>query len=142
MVNNDIAVYIDGINRTSKLVYPVKLSFLLDDSLDEAVITLKHVKKDIFQPLTPVEIHVANTVTIGSTTTTQTKVYYFVVAGDSVTESPVGSGLYNHQLALVEVTKAAECIVVDTLTVTNDIGRNYTLHPSPVVPVDNEANET
>lgn len=136
MVNNEITVYIDGINRTSKLVVPFKFSSLLDESLDEAVITLKHVGKEIFQPLTPVEIHVTNTVTIGSTTNTQTRVYRYVVAGDAAEESPVGSGLYDHDLALVEVTKFAECIVVDTITVTNDIGRNYTANAAPVTPVE------
>ena len=31
-----------------------------------------------------------------------------------------------HELYLIEVTKVTECIVVDALTYTNDIGRNYT----------------
>ena len=140
MVNNEITVYIDGINRTSKLVVPFKFSSLLDESLDEAVITLKHVGKEIFQPLTPVEIHVTNTVTIGSTTNTQTRVYRYVVAGDAAEESPVGSGLYDHDIALVEVTKIAECIVVDTLTVTNDIGRVYADGAIQVQPQDESFN--
>lgn len=142
-VKNDIYVYIDGINRTNKLIYPVKLSSLLDESLDEAVITLKFVKREIFPPLTPVEIRVINEVGWqGRVASREEKTYHYVIAGDSVTESPVGSGLYNHQLALVEVTKAAECIVVDTLTVTNDIGRVYTNNQKQVIPtVDNESND-
>lgn len=139
-VKNDIAIYIDGINRTSKLAMPVKFSALLDESLDEAVISLKHVKKDIFQPLTPVEIHVTNTVRLGNTTKSETKVYYFYVSGDTAQESPVGSGLYDHDIALVEVTKIAECIVVDTLTVTNDIGRVYADGAIQVQPQDESFN--
>lgn len=138
-VKNDVAVYIDGINRTNKLIAPVKISEMLDESLDEATISLRHVKKELFPPLTPVEIHVTNTLLFhGSVKSTQTKVYRFVVSGDAVTESPVGSGLYDHDIALVEVTKVAECIVVDTITFTNDIGRMYTLHPAAVTPVQTE----
>ena len=53
-------------------------------------------------------------------------VFYYVIANDNATEFTPGSGLYNHELYLIEVTKIAECIVVDALTYTNDIGRNYT----------------
>lgn len=138
-VKNDIAVYINGINYTKKLVYPMKFSFLLDESLDEGAIALRHVKREIFQPLTPVEIRVRNTVYWGKTVDkVETATYYYVIAGDTVEEVPTGSGLYNHDIALVEATKVAECIIVDTLTVTNDIGRVYTDSPSPVVPVQTE----
>ena len=66
-VKNDVAVYINGINYTKKLVYPMKFSFLLDESLDEGTIALRHVKREISQPLTPVEIRVRNTVYWGKT---------------------------------------------------------------------------
>lgn len=139
MVKNDIAVYIDGINRTNKVIVPFKFSGILDESLDEAVISLRHVQKELFTPLTPVEIHVTNTVSIqGKTQSTETQVFYFVVSGDAVTESPIGSGLYNHELALVEVTKTAECVVMDTLTITNDIGRTYTENAYAVIPIQTE----
>ena len=52
--------------------------------------------------------------------------FYYVIANDNATEFTPGSGLYNHELYLIEVTKVTECIVVDPLTYTNDIGRNYT----------------
>ena len=134
MIKNTVSVYIDGINRTDKLLASSTGSNVLDEVLDEGVIRLRYVKKAKFSPLLPVEIHVTNTVRLGNTTKSETKVYYFYVSGDTAQESPVGSGLYDHDIALVEVTKIAECIVVDTLTVTNDIGRVYTLSASPVVP--------
>lgn len=142
-VNNSAAVYIDGINYTSKLVLPVKLSFMLDESLDEAIITLKHVKKAVFQPLTPVEIRVGNNVAWQKKlASSESGTYYFVVASDAAEESPVGSGLYDHELALVEVTKIAECIVVDTNTVTNDIGRVYTDNQYPATEdIQNQPND-
>ena len=138
-VKNSISVYIDGINRTDRLVLPVKLSGLLDESLDEAVVTLRHVPKEVFLPLTPVEIRVSNAVGWnGEEGEREEKTYYYVVSGDTAEESPVGSGLYNHELALVEVTKIAECIVVDTLTYTNDIGRIYTKNAKAVTPEEKE----
>lgn len=136
-VKNDIAVYIDGINYTAKLVYPVKLSFLLDDTLDEATIALRHVKREIFEPLLPVEIVVTNTVSWGGNVDKQTtKTYQYLVATDECEENPPGSGLYNHDITLIEVTKVTDCIVVDTLTFTNDIGRVYTNSAIPVVPIE------
>lgn len=137
MVDNNVSVWLDGINYTGKLVMPAKLGFLLDETLDEATISLRHVKKEMFPPLTPVEIEVENTVSFGSVTVnTEKKTYRFVVAGDAVEEKPAGSGLYDHDISLVEITKIAECIVVDTNTVTNVIGRTYTQNASPVQPVE------
>ncbi len=87
-------------------------------------------------PLTPAEIHVKNAVTLGNTTVMENEVYYFVVSGDAAQETPIGSGRYDHTLALVEPTKVAECVVMDTITFTNDIGRNYTENAAAVVPTE------
>ncbi|MDE6505524.1 MAG: hypothetical protein K2L42_06630 [Clostridia bacterium] len=62
----------------------------------------------------------------------QTK--YYVVANDVATETQIGSGLYNHDLTLIEVTKVAECYVVDTTTITNDLGRSYTENSTYAAP--------
>ncbi|MDE7329971.1 MAG: hypothetical protein K2N30_02585, partial [Clostridia bacterium] len=51
---------------------------------------------------------------------------YYIVADDSAEEMLIRKGFYNHDLYLIEVTKIAECYVVDTLTFTNDAGRSYT----------------
>ena len=127
MVSNNVAVYINGINYTAKLVTPVKWSGLLDESLDEAMIALRHVKKrDVFMPGLPVELHVKNTVVLGSTSKTEEKILYYLLAGDASEETPAGSGLYDHDISLVEPTKYAELVICDTQTITNVIGRDFT----------------
>lgn len=126
-------LYIDGINRTSVAVQPIKLGNFLDERLDECNISLRGVKKEVFSPLTPVELRVKSTEYFGEwnnnprlTGVEDEQVLYYLVANDNATEVRPGSGLYNHELYCIEVTKAAECVVVDALTYTNDIGRNYT----------------
>lgn len=126
------AVYINGINRTSRTVLPIKIGNFLDERLDECNISLRAVKKEVFSPLTPVEVRVKITEYFGEWSNPRyskvidEQTLHFVVANDSASEVRPGSGLYNHELYCIEVTKAAECVVVDALTYTNDLGRNYT----------------
>ena len=127
---NTVSVYIDGINRTSNAVMPLKWSNFLDERLDECVLSLRGIKKEVFEPLTPVEIELKNKLywsmgKSGTPTKIRTTTKHYVVATDTVSETQLGSGLYDHDLYLIEVTKIAECVVVDTLTFTNDLGRNY-----------------
>ena len=139
MIKNTVSVYIDGINRTDKLLASSTGSNVLDEVLDEGVIRLRYVKKAKFSPLLPVEIHVTNAlIRKGKVLNTWNQTYYYVIAGDSAEESPNGSGLYNHEIALVECTKIAECIVCDTQTVTNTAGRVYTDYAYPVTPEETE----
>ncbi len=121
---NSAAVYVDGINRTSRTVMPIKWGNFLDERLDECHLAIRHVKKKNFEPLTPVEIQLTNEIywktgvhKISERVREQTKRY--IIANDSAVESPIGSGYYNHDLYLIEVTKIAECYAVDTLTFTN-----------------------
>ncbi len=140
-VRNSAAVYINGINYTHYVVMPLKWGNFLDEQLDETIITLRRSKKKVFPPLTPVEIHLKNELYWKQTVNkTHTDVKQFVVANDSVTEVPNGKGLFDHELALIELTKILECIVVDTCTFTNDIGRNYIKESNVIVPdvVDEE----
>lgn len=125
-VKNEIAVYIDGINRTPNFVYPLKLGNFLDERLDECIISLRLIDEEDFAPLTPVEVQIKNTLYFGSFSETIEETSYFVVADDSSHEAILGAGRYNHELYCIEVTKVAECCVVDTLTFTNDLGRSYT----------------
>ena len=132
-VKIETAVYIGGINRTSRIVMPIKFGNFLDERLDECNLSLRAVKKEVFSPLTPVEIRIKSTEYFGEwgnnprlTGQNSEQIFHFVIANDSATEFRPGSGLYNHELYCIEVTKVAECIVVDALTFTNDIGRNYT----------------
>lgn len=135
-------VYVDGINRTKSVVMPIKFGNFLDERLDECNISLRQSEVETFSPLTPVEIRVKITEYFGEwennprlTGKVEESVFNYVVANDSATEFRPGSGIYSHELYLIEVTKVAECVVVDALTYTNDIGRNYsenTLLAQPV----------
>lgn len=138
MVRNETALFINGINYTSKLVNPAKWSLLLDESLDEAVIALRRVKKEIFPIGVPVELHIKNTVQYSSTSNVENATQYYILAGDSSEENPAGSGFYDHEITLVEPTKYAELIVCDTQTITNVIGRSYTNNASQVIPTEQE----
>ncbi len=55
-IKNTAKVYIDGILRSSHTVMPLKWGNFLDERLDECHISLRAIKKQIFAPLTPVEI--------------------------------------------------------------------------------------
>ena len=134
-IRNNVAVYIGGINYTHYVAMPFKWGNFLDEQLDEAYISLRRSKRRTFAPLTPVEIHLKNELYWKERTVkTKKEVKRFIIANDKADESPVGSGLYNHELYLIEITKLAECVVVDTCTFTNDLGRNYTKNAKPVTP--------
>ena len=128
MIKNSAVIYINGINMTAFTVAPLKWANLLDERLDEMFLGLRRCPFEVFKPLTPVEIHFTNRLYFGSTTVdTQTDIKRYIVATDeNATENPVGSGFYDHDLYIIELTKYLECIVVDTSTITNDLGRNYT----------------
>ena len=140
MIKNSAVIYINGINLTAFTVMPLKWGNFLDERLDEMYIGLRHCPFENFKPLTPVEIHFSNELYFGSTTVdTQTNIKRYLIADDqNATENPVGSGLYDHDLYIIEVTKLLECIAVDTNTITNDLGRNYTNNAFPVLPVITE----
>lgn len=125
-IQNSFSVYINGINLTHYVVVPLKWGNFLDEQLDEMYLSLRHGPFANIKPLSPVEIHLSNRLYWGNTTeNTKEQIKRFIVANDNSEESPIGSKRYNHDLYLIEITKLAECIVVDTLTFTNDFGRNY-----------------
>lgn len=133
-VKNQYAVYINGINITNSCVLPLKWANLLDEQLDECYLSIRHSSVKNFKPLTPVEIHLKNSLYYGNQTIDEQKVIKrFVVANDTnVTENPIGSNLWDHDIYLIEITKIMECIVVDTITFTNDLGRLYSGNIKPV----------
>lgn len=127
-IKNKFAVYIDGINYTSRAVMPLKFGDLLDEQLDEAHLALRKCKHRHFPPLTPVEIDLDNKLYFDAEETPIREckaTRYYLVAEDRAQEALLGKGFYNHDIALIELTKYLECIVVDTVTFTNDIGRMY-----------------
>ena len=136
MIKNSASIYINGINVTAFTVLPIKWANLLDERLDEMYLSLRKCPFENFKPLTPVEIQLQNQIYFGNAvidTQTATK-RYIVAADENVVENPVGGfsngwltgKYYDHDLYIIELTKYLECIVVDTNTITNDLGRNYT----------------
>ena len=59
-------------------------------------------------------------------TITQTKSIYFLTANDQAIEKPIKSGLYEHKIYLIEITKIMEGFIGDSITFTNPLGNNYT----------------
>lgn len=142
MVNNKIAVYVNGINLTRYVVLPIKWANLLDEQLDEAVISLRNCPVKVIPPLTPVEIRIDNSVILQkghNPVYTSALTKYMIVADQpDSNENPVGSGRYDHDLAIIEVTKLLERVIVDSLTYTNDLGRTYNFMAKIVDPVITE----
>lgn len=136
MVTNQYDVYINNILYTHYAVMPLKWGNLLDERLDECYLSLRYIPVEVFPPLTPVKIVLYNKVHFNENIDhQQDKTLYFVVANDNaVVEVPVGSGYYNHDLYLLETTKLAECTIVDSLTFTNDLGRDYAKNAKIVTP--------
>lgn len=102
---------------------PVKYGTLLDEQLDFATVTLLRIKKREFKPLTRARITITSNTPDGGT---QSGVINYFVANDDFHESPVGSGAYNHELTLIELTKFLECFPLETLCFTNPNGNDYT----------------
>lgn len=134
-IRNRAIVYINGINLTAYCLTPLTWGNFLDEQLDEMNLILRHCPIKIFSPLTPVEIHFESELYFGENTVeAETEIKQYMIANDSAEESPKGRKLYDHTLYMIELTKILECIIVDTCTFTNDLGRNYTKNAPTVVP--------
>lgn len=113
----------DGTFRTWRNVaIPVKYGQLLDEQLDYAVVSLIRVKRKVFKPLTRAKLTVISNTPFGGE---QSKEIDYFIANDEYVENPVGSGIYNHELSLIELTKFLECFPVESLCFTNPRGSNY-----------------
>lgn len=141
-VYNEMSAYINGINLTRYVVLPIKWANLLDEQLDEAVISLRNCPVKVIPPLTPVELRINNSVVMnkgGSPVYSKSITKYMIVADQPDSEeTPVGKKRYNHDLSVIEATKLLERAIVDSLTYTNDLGRTYTASATQVVPVQVE----
>ena len=125
-VKNTALIYINGINYTPHAVMPFKWANFLDEQLDEAHVSLRHVDTERFEPFTPVEVVLRSVVSFQNTETVTDEVTkQFIVATDTSEKSPVWSDFYDHELYIIELTKLLESIVIDTCTFTNDAGRTY-----------------
>lgn len=114
---NTISVKING-EEYENCSFPIKYDERLDEELDSCTLSLHKSSKKVFKPCTPCEI----TINDG----TNTLVKRFVVAEDRFAQSPMGSGLYRHDLTLIEPTKLLENYQVETLTSTNANPKTYT----------------
>lgn len=103
----NISFIVDGVDYTPNLILPIKWNALLDERLDEGRASLRNTSVSLFRIGAPIAITVEN------------KTIDFIVSVDESTEMPVGSGMYNHELSLIEPTKILEGIVVENLTFTN-----------------------
>lgn len=117
------AIYVNGTNFTPYLVQPIKWGNFLDERLDEMYITLVGTKRKAFQPMDKVEL--CHTLHNKYRNKTTVKRMYYLVANDKATEEPIGSGHYTHELYCIELTKMLEMYVVDSLTFTNVLARDY-----------------
>lgn len=112
----------DGTWKTwDNVAIPVKFGKLLDEQLDYAQVTLTRIKKNRFIPMTKARI------TVVSETDEKDGIINleYLVADDVSEETPVGSGIFNHTLTLIEYTKFLECFPLETLCFTNPRGNNF-----------------
>lgn len=128
---NNFQVLIDGADITRHIPFPIKWNDLLDERLDEARISVKQMNEGSFAPLTDVYIKMIDE--IGNEMEK-----YYIVSNDLSYESPPGSGKYDHEIVLIEQTKYLEGFLCDTLTFTNDLGRNYSKNAARVQGIGTE----
>lgn len=125
----------DNFYRTySNVILPVKYGKLLDEQLDFATVTLSRVKQKEFKPLTKVKLAIENTTEAGW----KVEATYYFIANDDFFETPVGSGYYQHELTLIELTKFLECFPLETLCFTNPSGGFSTSGIAPILETDIE----
>ena len=106
-------ITIDNVDYSKNAVYPLKIRYLLDKSLDQATLTLRNLSQEKpFEPLSKVIID---------------NEFTFLIANDSVKRDVYGSqAKYTHDLLLIEETKLLEKYFVDTCTFTNSLLKQYT----------------
>lgn len=114
-------------NTYANVVLPFKYGKFLDEQLDYAVITLERVPKKRFDLMTFLKYIVVSS----NQTVERIESSEMLIVGDESFESPVGSGLYKHEITVIEATKLAEGIQVESLCFTNANGNTYNAAPNP-----------
>lgn len=132
MITISTNVYINGVNFSMYAVRPLKWGNFLDERLDELYLSLVGTKKKAFKPMDKIEL--CHTLNNKYRNKTVVKRMHYLVANDKATEEPVGSGHYTHELYCIELTKMLEMYVVDSLTFTNVLIRDYTTDAVFVIP--------
>lgn len=106
-------------------VFPLTYGQMLDERLNEAYLHVRKCSASIFHPDTEFRIDVIENVgVIGEDEKTTS--FYYIVARDNAIERPIGSGMYRHEIYLIERTKKLEGIICQSITFTNPKGNVYT----------------
>lgn len=121
---NTFQFFIDGI-KIRNAVFPLKYGKFLDEQLDYATVTLTRINRKSFALGSAVKIVVNSDSTSNEVRYQQSKEFHYVVSADRSRETPVGSGMYRHDLTIIEPTKLLE-IPLETLCFTNASGNIYT----------------
>ena len=117
------------IDCTQNTVFPIKLSKILDEQLDEASIALLRTKTPVIHPLTKIVIRIWNNDFPGRDITLN-----MLVTSDYSEEKIVGERRWNHRLMLIEETKFLEGFICRSQCYVNSLGRIYTNAKNEVKP--------
>ena len=99
---NKFTVLINNQDFTQYVPFPIKWQEFLDERLDEGCLTLLQTDEEVFKPLTDVKI------TITNENDNVLKTIDMLVSNDKSEEIPSGSGKYNHEIYVIELTKWLE----------------------------------
>ncbi len=116
---NKIILTINGKDYSNNVPFPFKWQELLDEQLDEGCFSLLQVEEKMFKPLTDVEVIITNE------NNETLKQIDFLVSNNKAEEIPSGSGKYNHEIYVIELTKWLEGFMCRTVGFTNSLGREY-----------------
>lgn len=109
-------IKINGVDYSKYLIAPVNIQFKLDKSLDEGSIVLKGIPVKLFPQQSDVEIKLNDE--------TEERKYEFIISNDFSKAEPVGSGIYYHEIKLVERTKLLEFLIVESISFNNPLEKN------------------
>ena len=109
-----VKMYINGDSLYA--TFPFKRGEILDEQLDAASVIV-YSRVPYYTPGTRVQV------TVGSGTYGYADGYE--ISLDNAAEVPAGSGIYKHELSLIELTKEGEGIICPSLTFTNALGITY-----------------
>lgn len=130
-----VTIWTDGLRGSEVKTYntngedlltPVSEQYNLDESLDNASITLAFIdRKEPFKPFTFVKLDNDDPTTTGVLDDAE----FWLVQNDQVTEYPT-LGRFTHKILLVETTKYLERFMVGTKTVTQPLVADYSKIPT------------
>ncbi len=104
--------------QNGRLAFPLTYGNMLDERLDELRLVIIGSPQKSFKPTTPFVVF------MGSLLGDDVNAVYrtFTLGIDNAVETPIGSGLYRHEITLLEPTKLLEGIPCQTITFTNENG--------------------